>query len=138
MGMVSVGLGSFVMDVEVDVVARVVVASVVAEVLFIDDFVLSFSFVDIVVVVSFMLISVFFATSFIFTVDGIPCICTLFTSSGSSPSMVLVGSVDLDLEFADPAVLDAYPEAGSVIVVSDLFPLVAAMVDAVLVVVQAL
>ena len=52
--------------------------------------------------------------------------------------MVLVGSVDLDLESADPAVLDAYPGAGFVIVVPDLFPLVAAMVDAVLVVVQAL
>ena len=52
--------------------------------------------------------------------------------------MVLVGSVDLDFVLADPAVLDAYPEAGSVIVVSDLFPLAAAMVDAVLVVVQAL
>ena len=52
--------------------------------------------------------------------------------------MVLLGSVDLDLELADPAVLDACPEAGSVVVVSDLFPLVAAMVDAVLVVVQAL
>ena len=126
------------MDVEVDVGARVIVASVVAEVLFIDDFVLSFSFVDIVVVGSFMLISVFFSTSFIFTVDGIPCICTLFTSSGSSPSMALVGSVGLGSVLADPAVLDEYPEAGSVVVVTDLIPLVAAMVDAVLVVVQAL
>ena len=138
MGMVSVGLGSSVMDVEVDVVARVIVASVVADVLVIDDFVLSFSFVDVVVDGSFILISVFFATSFILTVDGIPCICTLFTSSGSSPSMALVGSVDLDSVLADPAVLDEYPEAGSVVVVTDLIPLVAALVDAVLVVVQAL
>ena len=52
--------------------------------------------------------------------------------------MALVGSVDLDFVLADPAVLDEYPEAGSVIVVTDLIPLVAAMVDAVLVVVQAL
>ena len=61
MGMVSVGLGSF-MDVDADVVVEVIVASVVVEVFFVDDFFFSFSFVDIVIIVSFVLISKFFST----------------------------------------------------------------------------
>ena len=133
MGMVSVGLGPSVMDVEVDVVAKVIVASVVANVLILDDFVLSFSFVDVIIGGSFVMISILSATVFTLTFNGISCIYTLFTSSGSSSSMALVGSycsdllsIDLDSVLADPAVLDEYSEAGSVVVVTDLVPLVAA------------
>ena len=133
MGMVSVGLGPSVLDVEVDVVADVIVASVVANVLIIDDFVLSFSFVDVVVGGFFVMISILSTTVFTLTFTGISCICTLFTASDSSPSMVLMGSycsgllsIDLDSVLADPAVLDECSEAGSVVVVTDLIPLVAA------------
>ena len=133
MGMVSVGLGPSVLGVEVDVVADVVVASVVANVLIVDDFVVSFSFVDVVVVGFFVMISILSTTVSTLTFTGISCICTLFTASESSSSMVLVGSycsdllsIDLDSVLADPAVIDECSEAGSVVVVAGLVPLVAA------------
>ena len=138
MGMVSVGLGPSDLDVEIDIVADVVVASVVVasvDVLIDDDFVGSGSVVDVVVVcVSLLLmISILSATVSTLTFTGISCICTLFTASVSSSSMVLMGSYcsgllsfDLDSVSADPAVIDECSVAGSVVVVADLVPLVAA------------
>ena len=134
--MVSVGLGPSDLDVEVDIVADVVVASVVVasvDVLIDDDFVGSGSVVDVVVVSFFVMISILSTTVSTLTFTGISCICTLFTASESSSSMVLMGSYcsgllsfDLDSVSADPAVIDECSVAGSVVVVADLNPLVAA------------
>ena len=95
--MFSVGLGPSDLVVEVDIVADVVVASVVVasvDVLIDDDFVGSGSVVDVVVVcVSlFVMISILSATVSTLTFTRISCICTLFTASESSSSMVLMGS----------------------------------------------
>ena len=133
MGIFSVGLGPSDLVVEVDVVADDDVASVdvVADVVF-DD---SVSVVDddVACINLLLMVSILSTTISTRTFTGISCICTLFTASVSSSSMVLMGSycsgllsIDLDSVLADPAVLDECSEAGSVVVVADLVPLVAA------------
>ena len=151
MGMFSVGPGPSDLVVEVDVVADDVVASVdvVADVDF-DD---SVSVVDdVVVCVSLLLmVSILSTTISTRTFTGISCICTLFTVSVSSSSMVLMNSycsgllsfvlvsgIDLDSVAADPSVVDVCSAAGSVVVVAHLNPLVAALSAAVFVSAQAL
>ena len=151
MGMFSVGPGPSDLVMEVDVVADDVVASVdvVADVVF-DD---SVSVVDdVVVCVSlFLMVSILSTTISTRTFTGKSCICTLFTVSVSSSSMVLMNlycsgslsfvldsGIDLDSVTADPSVVVVCSAAESVVVVAHLKPLVAALSAAVVVSAQAL
>ena len=151
MGMFSVGPGPSDLVMEVDVVADDVVASV--DVVVDDDFNDSVSVVDdVVVCVSlFLMVSILSTTISTRTFTGISCICTLFTVSVSSSSMVLMNSycsgslsfvldsgIDLDSVTADPSVVVVCSAAESVVVVAHLNPLVAALSAAVVVSAQAL
>ena len=151
MGMFSVGPGPSDLVMEVDVVADDVVASV--DVVVDDDFNDSVSVVDdVVVCVSlFLMVSILSTTISTRTFTGISCICTLFTVSVSSSSMVLMNSycsgslsfvldsgIDLDSVTADPSVVVVCSAAESVVVVAHLNPLVAALSAAVVASAQAL
>ena len=151
MGMFSVGLGPSDLVVEVDIVADDDVASVdvVADVVF-DD---SVSVVDddVACINLLLMVSILSTTISTRTFTGISCICTLFTVSVSSSSMVLMNSycsgslsfvldsgIDLDSVTADPSVVVVCSAAESVVVVAHLKPLVAALSAAVVVSAQAL
>ena len=97
------------------------------------------------------MISILSATISTRTFTGISCICTLFTVSVSSSSMVLMNSycsgslsfvldsgIDLDSVTADLSVVVVCSAAESEVVVAHLNPLVAALSAAVVVSAQAL
>ena len=150
MGMFSVGPEPSVLVVEVNVVADDDVAAVdVAADVISDDSVAVVD--DDVACVNLLKVSILSTTISTRTFTRISCICTLFTVSVSSSSMVLMNShcsgslsfvldsgIDLDSVTADPSVVVVCSAAESVVVVAHLMPLVVALSAAVVVSAQAL